>query len=357
MLTTTCRAQDIMGRRTREFDRSEFFGDLFSGTVPHNQVHMKTTDQWRWNRRLMADTMSPAFLQNVAGPQVAAAFADLLELWREKCKIANGRPISVADDVMEAMVDTIFASSFGASSAANRAQLDFITQADIPLPRTMGVDDVVEFPKAPHPTVYDAITGLTESSIIPMQSPLGRHHHWFALTFYPRLRRARKLVEQLMYDKLDAAWNKFSHPSASDADIKCAAELIVEREAKLAAKESRAPRYKTPVVRDELFGFIMAGHETTASTLTWGLKLLTQHQEIQQKLREHLKSAFGGAEKGSGLPSPIEIGKAQAPYLDAVIEEILRASGTVAMNVRVAVQDTQLLGHVIPKGTDIFMLV
>ena len=43
-------------------------------------------------------------------------------------------------------------------------------------------------------------------------------------------------------------------------------------------------------------------------------------------------------------------------YVDAVIEEIHRISGAVAIMMRVATVDTEVLGHRIPKGTDVFML-
>lgn len=44
------------------------------------------------------------------------------------------------------------------------------------------------------------------------------------------------------------------------------------------------------------------------------------------------------------------------PYLDAVIDEILRCGGTNLVNVRVATVNTEVLGHQIPAGTDVFML-
>jgi hypothetical protein len=47
--------QDIMTRRTREFDRSNFFGDMFVSLLPDNMVHMATTDTWKMHRKLMAD--------------------------------------------------------------------------------------------------------------------------------------------------------------------------------------------------------------------------------------------------------------------------------------------------------------
>ena len=54
-------------------------------------------------------------------------------------------------------------------------------------------------------------------------------------------------------------------------------------------------------------------------------------------------------------PSAEEIVKRELPYLDAVIEEILRCSQTYGVT-RNAKTDTEVLGYRIPAGTDVYML-
>ena len=56
------------------------------------------------------------------------------------------------------------------------------------------------------------------------------------------------------------------------------------------------------------------------------------------------------------MPSAHEITRTSVPYLEAVIEEILRLSGSLPILDRQATQDTQVLGHHVPKGTIIMML-
>ena len=53
-------AQDIMTKRTREFDRATIFGDLVSALGPDHHSHMDTNDDWRAHRKLIADCMSPS---------------------------------------------------------------------------------------------------------------------------------------------------------------------------------------------------------------------------------------------------------------------------------------------------------
>lgn len=74
------------------------------------------------------------------------------------------------------------------------------------------------------------------------------------------------------------------------------------------------------------------------------------------------------------MPTVQEIVHSETPYLDATIEEFHRLGGTAPAIMRVALQvsdqgqyvqdrdadqcykDTQILGHHIPKGTDVFMV-
>lgn len=62
---------DIAVRRTKEFDRSAMFGDILAGVLPYHLVHMPSNEKWRHQRKLLADTMSPAFLNEVKISSVA----------------------------------------------------------------------------------------------------------------------------------------------------------------------------------------------------------------------------------------------------------------------------------------------
>lgn len=65
-------SQDILLRRTREFDRAPSWADVFSGLVPQGHVHFPTNSAWKAHRRLVQDLMLPAFLNNVAAPAIYA---------------------------------------------------------------------------------------------------------------------------------------------------------------------------------------------------------------------------------------------------------------------------------------------
>lgn len=104
----------------------------------------------------------------------------------------------------------------------------------------------------------------------------------------------------------------------------------------------------------QVFGNIVAAHDTTSSNLIWILKYLTDIPHIQQKLRATLHEAHPEAAAEGRSPTAAELVHARVPYLDAVVEEALRLSPISVT--REALRDTELLGHHIPKGTVVFLL-
>lgn len=97
---------------------------------------------------------------------------------------------------------------------------------------------------------------------------------------------------------------------------------------------------------------IYQGHETTATTLGWAVKSLSQNLEPQTTLRKILQSAFPNSSSLSP-PSASEILSSNIPYLDGFLEETLRFANTVPLLVRASTVDTEILGYRVPKGTHV----
>ncbi|KAG2068513.1 cytochrome P450 [Suillus decipiens] len=76
---------------------------------------------------------------------------------------------------------------------------------------------------------------------------------------------------------------------------------------------------------------LLAGYETTSTSLTWALIELSRHPDVQTRLREELL-AFGADPTYDQL-------KANLPYLDAVVHEILRLHPAVPEFTRRARED------------------
>ena len=113
--------------------------------------------------------------------------------------------------------------------------------------------------------------------------------------------------------------------------------------------------FSTEDLVNQLMTFLVAGHETTASSFTWAIGMLCQHPEMQTRLRgevrTHLESSLDKDAKRAVTPSEID----DLPYLNAICNETLRLFPPVPLTFRVAVEDNMILGQYIPKGTRIII--
>lgn len=98
----------------------------------------------------------------------------------------------------------------------------------------------------------------------------------------------------------------------------------------------------------EIMTLIVAGHETTASTLNWTWYLLSQNEQADKKLWEELRGL-----PASALPGAEELKK--FTYTRQVIEEALRLYPAGWLMTRKAIRDDQLGGYFVPAGTEIYI--
>ncbi|TPX07063.1 uncharacterized protein E0L32_011051 [Thyridium curvatum] len=353
-------SHDIMTRRYAEFDRSAFFGDTMKAMGPQFHAHFPTGREWTVHRRLIGDTMSAGFLHSVAGPQMWKVAQSMVQLWKQKTRLAGDHPFNAADDIKRAALDIIWSATFGSETGTVRAQQSLLSTAK-QLELSTETDAAVEFPEAADPQACMSIVTIMNSIRIPVNSPFPQIHHWFALKFYPYLVVAGRHRDQMIGSALKAAEQKLSTQKIEDvvestAGLTSVVDLVIAKEMKMAQKEGRAPSIDSRVTRDELFGFMLGGYETTSTNVCWGLKFLTKHQDIQQKLRAALRSGFPRAFRADENPTVQELLSTNIPYLDAVIAEVMRCSIGALAAIRVATVDTQILGHAIPKGTDVFLM-
>ncbi|KAI9144925.1 cytochrome P450 [Paraphysoderma sedebokerense] len=100
-------------------------------------------------------------------------------------------------------------------------------------------------------------------------------------------------------------------------------------------------------ISDEVLGFFLAGHETTANTLTFAIKALSDHPELITRLQEEIDQ-----EITSDIPSVEDVNDAlpRLKLLDAFIKELQRFYPVVPqMGREIMHHDTYLGEYLIPK--------
>lgn len=95
---------------------------------------------------------------------------------------------------------------------------------------------------------------------------------------------------------------------------------------------------------EECLILFVAGHETTANALAWILYLLSLHPEAVEQIRTEVKTVLGDRK-----PSFEDVPKLE--YTLQVIEESMRLFPPAWVTDRVAVEDDEINGIPIPKGT------
>jgi len=111
-------------------------------------------------------------------------------------------------------------------------------------------------------------------------------------------------------------------------------------------------------IRDEIKTFILAGHETSASMLTWALFELTQSEAITKKVVGEAEEVFG---RGATAETPLRASEkfGGLAFTQCCLKETLRKYSVVPIVTRETVREIGLGGgkYLIPKGTRMMILI
>ena len=104
---------------------------------------------------------------------------------------------------------------------------------------------------------------------------------------------------------------------------------------------------------NQMMTFLAAGHETTATSMTWAFYFLSRNPEIQTRLREEIRTHLPAIDDKSTTVSSASLD--QCHFLHAVCNEVLRVYAPVPITMREAAVNTSIAGHPVPKGTTIIL--
>ncbi|RHZ57412.1 uncharacterized protein CDV56_107766 [Aspergillus thermomutatus] len=342
--------------RRKDFDRSDDMGDMILGLMPQHHLRMKTDAAWKAQRLLTKGLMLPSWLHGVAAPEICQHALSMIELWDFKARLANGRPFEASEDLRRMAMDAVMSFCFGQrfQDMATRPAIEALQLKNLGLAKLDESEQPVKFPTTTLGPLLSALDTLFESVGKIRGSPKPSLT-WAYILRRPRYAHALRLKNAYISAELQHAVEQLQESKGDDTE-KSAVHHMVLREKSLAEKEKREPQYLSRVMMDELYGFIFAGMDTTSTAMSWGVKFLADSPRVTTCLRAALRASFAAAVSEDRNPTVEEIVGTHVPYLEATLEEIHRCGGTTPIVDRQAVVDTQLLGHHIPKNTNVACL-
>ena len=147
-----------------------------------------------------------------------------------------------------------------------------------------------------------------------------------------RLKRKLERLDSLIYQQIEESRN-----------VLAGREDMLTR--LLEARDDDGTGLDDKALRDQLVTFLFAGHETTATTLSWAFAEAIRHPTMLKRLRDEIVSLG---------PSPDPKALAELPYLDAFCLETLRTHPILPEFFRtVATDDCEFAGYPIPRGVSL----
>ena len=159
--------------------------------------------------------------------------------------------------------------------------------------------------------------------------------HWLPTSTNRRVKREIAQIEKILYRII-------AERRASGHDAGDLLSML------LAAQDEDGSRMTDKQLRDEAITLFLAGHETTASTLSWTWWLLAQNPSVEKKLHAELDSVLGDR-----TPTFDDLQK--LPYTGHVITESLRLYPAAWGLARLVVEDHELAGYPMTKGMGVAM--
>ena len=254
-------------------------------------------EPWRAHRRVMAPSFDPRSVAGYAGA-MAGASADFADGW---AKLADGAEVDVSAEMTRLTLEIICRTAFSGDAA-----------------------EMVELTgSALHESGEAFQFNLLD--VLPIVSGM-------------RMKWRERLFGELFAD-LDGALNRLiEQRRANPGKLDLLGRLVA------AMDEETGARLSTKEVRDEVLTIFVAGHETTASAMTFIWYALSHYSAWEARLHAELETVLGGR-----TPTDADLPKLQVAR--RIVEESMRLYPPApGLSARVAKEADELCGVRIPKG-------
>ncbi|MFF8838056.1 cytochrome P450 [Streptomyces sp. NPDC015130] len=115
------------------------------------------------------------------------------------------------------------------------------------------------------------------------------------------------------------------------------------------AESAEDGSFSATELREQVLVFLVAGHETTATSLGFALHLLGLHPEVQKRAHEEVDRVLAGRTPGAADLDSL-------PYVTQVLKEAMRLFPAAPAIGRRAVAATEIDGVTVPAGADVVVL-
>ncbi len=250
------------------------------------------TPAWREQRKVV----QPAFHHDVIS-QVVKHSVTATEQVLDNLKAAKSDIVDIDHQMMELALNVVGAALFGADFEAKAKKLISATLS--------GLDVVVARARTP---------------IFPPR--------WLPTILNLKLQFANRTLNRAV-DELIA--NAVKNPGANSMVDLLVAELT-------------AGNFTKAQVRNEIVTFIVAGHETVASALSWALHLISENPDIQERIHQEATLVLGARQ-------PEFSDYAKLGYTQAVLNEAMRLYPPAWVLSRSVLADDEIAGIKIKAGS------
>ncbi len=260
---------------------------ILSGLLGESSLLVIDEDVHRDRRRLMMPPFHRDAVARQAGLMADIA-ADNIAGW------PVGKRFAVAPKMSEITLEVILRTVIGATDPARLAALRKV------MPRLLNV---------------------TPWTTLALANPnLQRRRPW------RRLRERIAEADRLLYAEIA--------DRRADPDLAARTDVLAML-VRAAGEDGRTMTDRE--LRDQLMTLLAAGHDTTATGLSWALERLTRHPAALAKAVQAAQASAAGDSAGD-------------EYLDALVKETLRVRPVVFDVGRVLTEPVELAGHRLPAG-------
>lgn len=154
-------------------------------------------------------------------------------------------------------------------------------------------------------------------------------------TPWRRLMTSRRELDRIVGDEIA---RRRSNPDPARLDI---LSLL------LRGRDEDGSGFSDEEIRDQVMTLMFAGHDTSTSTLSFMFYELARHPHVLAALQAEQDEVLGGAP-----PTPAQLER-ELPYLEMVVDEVLRLYPPAWIGPRRAVRDFEFEGATVPAGAHV----